>query len=59
MMPGLKAGFTLDARLEADSEQLMWLGLCELPDIQLQRSPDGVLRVVVSQGLSRQNDRPE
>ncbi|RVA87435.1 HIT family protein, partial [Mesorhizobium sp. M7A.F.Ca.US.006.04.2.1] len=26
MLPGLKAGFTLDARLEADSEQLMWLG---------------------------------
>ncbi|TIS78652.1 MAG: HIT family protein, partial [Mesorhizobium sp.] len=22
MLPGLKAGFTLDARLEADSEQL-------------------------------------
>ncbi|TJV94207.1 MAG: HIT family protein, partial [Mesorhizobium sp.] len=26
MSPGLEAGFTLDARLEADSEQLMWLG---------------------------------
>ncbi|RVC30146.1 HIT family protein, partial [Mesorhizobium sp. M7A.F.Ca.CA.004.04.2.1] len=26
MLPGLEAGFTLDARLEADSEQLMWLG---------------------------------
>ncbi|TIN42087.1 MAG: HIT family protein, partial [Mesorhizobium sp.] len=24
MSPGLEAGFTLDARLEADSEQLMW-----------------------------------
>ena len=30
MLPGLKAGFSLDARLEADSEPLMWLGLCEL-----------------------------
>lgn len=30
MLPGLKAGFALDARLEADSDQLMWLGLCEL-----------------------------
>lgn len=30
MLPGLKAGFSLDARLEADSEQLLWLGLCEL-----------------------------
>ncbi|KQZ15427.1 histidine triad (HIT) protein [Mesorhizobium sp. Root554] len=30
MLPGLKAGFTLDARLEASSEQVMWLGLCEL-----------------------------
>ena len=30
MLPRLKAGFALDARLEADSDQLMWLGLCEL-----------------------------
>lgn len=30
MMPGLKAGFELDARLNADSVQVMWLGLCEL-----------------------------
>ena len=30
MLPGHKAGFELDARLEADSEPLMWLGLCEL-----------------------------
>ena len=30
MLPGLKAGFSLDARLEADSEPLVWLGLCEL-----------------------------
>jgi diadenosine tetraphosphate (Ap4A) HIT family hydrolase len=39
MMPGLKAGFTLDARLEADSEQLMWLGLCELRVMNDQRWP--------------------
>jgi diadenosine tetraphosphate (Ap4A) HIT family hydrolase len=30
MLPGQKAGFELDRRLEADSEQVMWLGLCEL-----------------------------
>ena len=39
MMPGLQAGFTLDARLEADSEQLMWLGLCELRVMNDQRWP--------------------
>ena len=39
MMPGLKAGFTLDARLEADSEQLMWLGLCELRVMNDRRWP--------------------
>lgn len=30
MLPGLKAGFELDVRLEADTEHVMWLGLCEL-----------------------------
>ncbi|MFC5387644.1 HIT domain-containing protein [Aquamicrobium segne] len=30
MLRELKTGFSLDARLEADSEPLMWLGLCEL-----------------------------
>ena len=39
MLPGLKAGFTLDARLEADSEHLMWLGLCELRIIDDSRWP--------------------
>src|ERR1051325_9714985 len=39
MLPGLKAGFTLDARLEADSEQLMWLGLCELRLMNDRRWP--------------------
>jgi diadenosine tetraphosphate (Ap4A) HIT family hydrolase len=39
MLPGLKAGFTLDARLEADSEPLMWLGLCELRVMDDQRWP--------------------
>ena len=29
-MPGLKAGLELDVRLEADTEHVMWLGLCEL-----------------------------
>ena len=39
MMPGLKAGFALDARLEADSEPLMWLGLCELRVMNDRRWP--------------------
>ena len=39
MLPGLKAGFTLDSRLEADSEQLMWLGLCELRVMNDSRWP--------------------
>lgn len=29
-MPAAAAGFELDARLERDTEPLMWLGLCEL-----------------------------
>ena len=29
-MPGNRAGFELNARLQADSEHVMWLGLCEL-----------------------------
>ncbi len=39
MLPGLKAGFELDARLEADSEPLMWLGLCELRIMNDRRWP--------------------
>ena len=39
MLTGLKAGFSLDARLEADSEPLMWLGLCELRIINDKRWP--------------------
>lgn len=39
MMPGQKAGFELDPRLEADSEQLMWLGLCELRLMNDRRWP--------------------
>lgn len=30
MVPGRKAGFELDVRLETDSEHVIWLGLCEL-----------------------------
>ncbi|MEW9834828.1 HIT domain-containing protein [Mesorhizobium marinum] len=30
MLRGLKAGFSLNARLESDSDPVMWLGLCEL-----------------------------
>jgi diadenosine tetraphosphate (Ap4A) HIT family hydrolase len=39
MMPGQKAGFELDPRLEADSEQLLWLGLCELRLMNDRRWP--------------------
>ena len=39
MLPGLKAGFSLDARLEADSDQLIWLGLCELRVMNDRRWP--------------------
>ena len=39
MLPVPKAGFTLDARLEADSEQVMWLGLCELRLMNDRRWP--------------------
>jgi diadenosine tetraphosphate (Ap4A) HIT family hydrolase len=38
-MPGQKAGFELDPRLEGDSEQLMWLGLCELRLMNDRRWP--------------------
>jgi len=39
MMTGHKAGFALDARLEADSEPVMWLGLCELRVMNDRRWP--------------------
>lgn len=39
MLPGLKAGFSLDPRLEADSDHLMWLGLCELRMMNDRRWP--------------------
>lgn len=39
MLPGQKAGFELDRRLEADSEQVMWLGLCELRVMNDRRWP--------------------
>lgn len=39
MLPRLKAGFELDSRLEADSEPLMWLGLCELRIMNDRRWP--------------------
>ena len=35
----VKAGFELDRRLEADSEPLQWLGLCELRLMNDQRWP--------------------
>jgi diadenosine tetraphosphate (Ap4A) HIT family hydrolase len=39
MLRGLKAGFVLDSRLEADTEPLMWLGLCELRVMDDRRWP--------------------
>lgn len=39
MIAGLKAGFELDAKLESDTEPLMWLGLCELRVMNDQRWP--------------------
>ena len=38
-MLGMKAGFTLEARLETDSVHLMWLGLCELRAMNDRRWP--------------------
>ncbi|TKT74977.1 HIT family protein [Aquamicrobium sp. LC103] len=38
-MQGRLAGFQLDARLENDSEPLMWLGLCELRVLNDRRWP--------------------
>lgn len=39
MLHGLKAGFSLDAGLETDSEPVMWLGLCELRVMNDRRWP--------------------
>jgi diadenosine tetraphosphate (Ap4A) HIT family hydrolase len=39
MLPGKQGGFELDRRLEADSEPLMWLGLCELRVMDDRRWP--------------------
>jgi diadenosine tetraphosphate (Ap4A) HIT family hydrolase len=39
MLPGLKAGFELDRRLEGDSEPVIWLGLCELRLMDEERWP--------------------
>lgn len=39
MLTGLKAGFELDARLDADSISVMWLGLCELRLMNDRRWP--------------------
>lgn len=39
MLPDLRASFTLDVRLHADSEPVMWLGLCELRVMNDRRWP--------------------
>jgi len=43
MLPGGKAGFELDARLEAISHPAIWLGLCELRLMNDRRWPWGIL----------------
>ena len=55
MLPVPPAGFTLDARLEADSEQVMWLGLCELRLMNDRRWPWLVL-VPQRQGIEEIHD---
>lgn len=39
MVPGTKPGFELDARLDADSHPVLWLGLCELRLMNDKRWP--------------------
>jgi diadenosine tetraphosphate (Ap4A) HIT family hydrolase len=39
MLPGTKAGFELDARLEAVSHPVLWLGLCEMRLMNDRRWP--------------------
>jgi diadenosine tetraphosphate (Ap4A) HIT family hydrolase len=39
MLLGLKGGFELDPRLDADSTPVMWLGLCELRITNERRWP--------------------
>jgi diadenosine tetraphosphate (Ap4A) HIT family hydrolase len=55
MLPVPTAGFTLDARLEADSEQVIWLGLCELRLMNDRRWPWLVL-VPQRQGIEEIHD---
>lgn len=55
MLPGIKAGFELDARLEADSEHVMWLGLCELRLMNDQRWP-WVLLIPQRPGIEELHD---
>ena len=39
MLPGKKAGFELDSKLEAESRHVLWLGLCELRMMDDRRWP--------------------
>ncbi|MDW6025979.1 HIT family protein [Mesorhizobium sp. BAC0120] len=39
MHPVLKAGFALDPRIEADTQPVIWLGLCELRVMNDRRWP--------------------
>ncbi len=39
MLPVKTSGFTLDGRLDADSEHVIWLGLCELRLMNDRRWP--------------------
>ncbi|PSJ59087.1 HIT domain-containing protein [Kumtagia ephedrae] len=55
MLPGIKAGFELDARLEADSVSLLWLGLCELRLMNDRRWP-WVLLIPQRPGIEELHD---
>ena len=55
MLPGTKAGFELDARLEAVSHPVLWLGLCELRLMNDRRWP-WLLLVPQRSGIEEMHD---
>jgi diadenosine tetraphosphate (Ap4A) HIT family hydrolase len=55
MLPGGKAGFELDARLEAISHPAIWLGLCELRLMNDRRWP-WVILVPQRPGIEEMHD---
>jgi diadenosine tetraphosphate (Ap4A) HIT family hydrolase len=55
MLPGTTAGFELDARLEAVSHPVLWLGLCELRLMNDRRWP-WLLLVPQRPGIEEMHD---